>query len=306
LPQGEDFLGKDGGVAFATESLLTLATKVAIEAGQLLMQRPSTFEIETKSTAIDIATQMDLAAEKLIVNALLSEREDDGIIAEEGAARESKSGITWVIDPLDGTVNYFYGLPGWCVSIAAKDSDGVLVGVVYAPTIVTPSASPSDKSEGLNDNVLAAKHLNFQGTLWYAVRGEGSFCNGVRLKNPSGSYLNEQGEISLDRALLATGFSYSKEKREEQAQVIAQLIPMARDIRRLGAAAVDLCHVGAGTLDAFFERGLNEWDLAAGGLVASEAGAIVTGGENKESIVIAANAGLHGFLREQISLAEGS
>jgi myo-inositol-1(or 4)-monophosphatase len=312
LPQGEDFLGKDGGVAFATESLLTLATKVAIAAGELLMLRPNTFEIETKSTAIDIATQMDLAAEKLIVDSLLGEREDDGIIAEEGAARTSKSGITWVIDPLDGTVNYFYGLPGWCVSIAAKDRDGALVGVVYAPTIITPSTSNSSEAlsttaqEFKNDQDFKKRNSNYQGTLWHAVRGEGSFCNGVRLKNPSGSYQDEQGRPALDRALIATGFSYSQEKRVEQARVIAQIIPMARDIRRLGAAAVDLCHVGAGTLDAFFERGLNEWDLAAGGLVASEAGAIVTGGETKESIVIAANAGLHELLREQISRAEES
>lgn len=117
------------------EDLLELARKVGLDAATLLMDRPLAFEIEEKSTAIDIVTQMDKKVESFIVQSFLASRPNDGMIGEEGAAIESKSGITWVIDPLDGTVNYFYGLPGWNVSIAAKDKDGTVVGVVTAPTI---------------------------------------------------------------------------------------------------------------------------------------------------------------------------
>ena len=185
------------------KDLLTLAQKVGAEAGALLMDRPLAFEIESKSTAIDIATQMDIKAEKFIVESLLAARPDDGIIGEEGASIESKSGITWVIDPLDGTVNYFYGLPGWNVSIAAKDSEGVIVGVVTAPTI---------------------------NSTWWATRGGGAFYNGHAIK------CNEP--VELDRALIATGFQYDVAHRTTQMTDLAKLVPLARDIRRNGATPV--------------------------------------------------------------------
>jgi len=153
--------------------LLELARKVGHDAGALLMERPPAFEIESKSTAIDIATQMDKKAEKFIMESLLAARPDDGIIGEEGSSVASKSGITWVIDPLDGTVNYFYGLPGWNVSIAAKDKDGSVVGVITAPTI---------------------------NSTWWATRGGGAFYNGHQI------HCNDP--IALDRALIATGFQY--------------------------------------------------------------------------------------------------
>ncbi len=218
--------------------LLELAQKVGHDAGALLMQRPPAFEIESKSTAIDIATQMDKKAEKFIVDSLLAARPDDGIIGEEGSAIDSKSGITWVIDPLDGTVNYFYGLPGWNVSIAAKDKDGSIVGVVTAPTI---------------------------NSTWWATRGGGAFYNGHQI------HCNDP--IELDRALIATGFQYDVAHRTSQLADLAKLVPHARDVRRNGAAAVDLCHVAMGALDGYYEAGLKEWDWAAGGLVATEAGA---------------------------------
>lgn len=220
------------------EELLELAQRVGEDAGQLLMQRPPTFEIASKSTAIDIATQMDIKAEKFIVQALLAARPDDGIIGEEGAAVESKSGITWVIDPLDGTVNYLYGLPGWNVSIAARDKDGSIVGVVTAPTI---------------------------NSTWWATRGGGAFYNGHTIS------CNEP--IALDRALIATGFQYDVEHRIAQIADLQKLVPMVRDLRRNGAAAVDLCHVAMGALDGYYEDGLKEWDWAAGSLIATEAGA---------------------------------
>ena len=248
--------------------LLRLAIEVSHEAANLLLQRPSNFDINQKSSAVDFATQMDHASEKLIVERLLAARPDDGIIGEEGASRPSTSGITWVIDPLDGTVNYFYDLPGWNVSIAAKDKDGVVVGVVNAPTI---------------------------NSLWSATRGGGAKRNGapIRCKDP----------ITLDRALLGTGFSYSLEKRVGQAEFVRSLLPRVRDIRRGGAAAVDLCHVASGAYDGYFEMDLNEWDLAAGGLIATEAGAIVTGrngGVAGKEMVIAAGPALHGVLVTQI------
>ena len=256
----------DGSVNPA--ELLALAISVSHEAATLLASRPSNFEIHQKSSAVDFATQMDHASEKLIVERLLAARPDDGILGEEGAARESKSGITWVIDPLDGTVNYFYDQPGWNVSIAAKDRDGVLIGVVNAPSI---------------------------NSLWTATRGGGAFKNGapIRCTDP----------ITLDRALLGTGFSYSVETRVGQAELVQSLIPRIRDLRRNGAAAVDLCQVATGALDGYFEKDLKEWDLAAGGLIAAEAGALVTGrhgGVAGQEMVIAAGPALHQLLVAEI------
>lgn len=242
--------------------MLKLALESAVAAGEILMDRPAAFEISTKSSAIDIATQMDEAAERLIVERIRSNRPGDAIVGEEGAQVSGSSGIRWVIDPLDGTVNYLYGLPGWCVSIAAKDREGTVVGVVHAPSL---------------------------GMTWQAVRGSGAFLNGKRIST---------SEVSqLDKALIATGFSYSREVRQGQSEAIKKLIPLCRDIRRLGAAAVDLCHVASGGVDGYFEVGLKEWDLAAGALIATEAGALVTGGESDKVMVIAANPKLHQTLR---------
>ena len=250
--------------------LLPLAHKVAQAAGELLMQRPAHFDLTEKSVAIDFATQMDKKAEALIVEGILAARPDDGIIGEEGAARESKSGIIWVIDPLDGTVNYFYGLPGWNVSVAARDSEGSLVGVVNAPTI---------------------------NSLWHAVRGEGAFHNGEKIRATSG--------VALDRALIGTGFAYDVADRTEQIAMVASLLPHVRDIRRMGSAAVDLCHVGMGALDAYFERGLHQWDWAAGALVATEAGGQVAHlGDGARKLTVAAGPGLFDALQEALARVE--
>ena len=247
--------------------LLELAQSVAIEAGELLMQRPSHFDLREKSVAIDFATQMDEKAEAFIVESILRTRPDDGIIGEEGASRPTTSGITWVIDPLDGTVNYFYGLPGWNVSIAARDDQGSLVGVVAAPTI---------------------------NSRWHAVRGQGAFHNGQKIGCTS--------NVSLDRALLGTGFAYDVADRVEQIAMVASLLPRTRDIRRMGSAAVDLCHVGMGALDGYFEHGLKEWDWAAGALVATEAGAHVAHlGDGPRKLTVAAGPGLFQVLQEALA-----
>ena len=251
-----------------TDELLALALQIAKQAGDMLVTRPASWDLTFKSTAIDIATQMDIASEKLIVNAILAARPDDGIIGEEGAERPSKSGYTWVIDPVDGTVNYFYGLPGWNISIAVKDLDGTVVGVVHAPTI---------------------------NSTWWAIRGEGSFHNGKKLT------CNDP--VELNRTMLATGFAYESEKRAVQLNCISTLLPHIRDIRRNGAAAVDLCFVGSGNVDAYFESGLHEWDIAAGGLIAQEAGAIISTHEiGGQKFILAAGPHLHQILKNTLGL----
>jgi myo-inositol-1(or 4)-monophosphatase len=263
--------------ALANE-LLHLAQAIATKAGEMLMQRPADMNINQKSSARDFATQMDHASEALIVKEILAARPDDGIIGEEDSTIASRSGITWVIDPIDGTVNYFYDLPGWNISIAAKDKDGVLMGLVHAPTI---------------------------NSTWHAIRGGGAFKNGrpIRVNDP----------VELGSALLGTGFSYDTGRRTEQAAFISGLIPRVRDIRRFGAAAVDLCHVASGTFDGYFERDLKEWDLAAGTLICREAGGVVTGatvgpdgqlGEPGEAMTIAAGSALHASLLAAIRGAD--
>lgn len=250
------------------DELLDLAVGIAHRAGELLCNRPADFDINQKSSARDFATQMDHASEKLIVSTILAARPNDGIIGEEGAHRESQSGITWVIDPIDGTINYFYNLPGWNISIAAKDSEGVLIGIVYAPTL---------------------------NSLWSAGRGGGAFLNGKQIHCSRAQLLEE--------SLIATGFSYDPEERVRQGSKMASLIPRVRDIRRNGAAAVDLCHVASGAVDGYFESGLKDWDVAAGGLIAQEAGAIVTGRNGApagEAMVIAAGPALHALLTREI------
>ncbi|CAB4902384.1 unannotated protein [freshwater metagenome] len=244
--------------------LLKLAESVARAAGSYLMNRPSSFTFTEKSSVVDFATQMDQQSEELIVKQILAVRADDGIIAEEGAAKPSKSGITWVIDPLDGTVNYLYGLPGWNVSIAAKDKDGVLVGVVYAPSI---------------------------NGFWSAIRGEGAKYNGNKIK------CNDP--VTLDKSLLATGFAYDLNLRVSQGDTMAKLLPKIRDLRRNGAAAVDLCYVAMGAIDGYFEGSLKEWDYAAGGLIATEAGAVISGRGGKAAdsdLVVCAGPALHAQL----------
>ena len=260
------------------EELLSLAMAIATQAGELLLQRPTDMNINQKSSARDFATQMDHASEALIVREILRARPSDGIIGEEDSTIESSSGITWVIDPIDGTVNYFYDLPGWNISIAAKDERGVLVGVVHAPTI---------------------------NSTWHAIRGHGAFKNGKPI------HVNDP--VDLGAALLGTGFSYDTSRRTEQAAFISGLIPRVRDIRRFGAAAVDLCHVASGTFDGYFERDLKEWDLAAGTLICGEAGGVVSGAgfgadgrlvEPGEAMTIAAGPGLHAQLLAQIRGAD--
>ncbi|MFE9309278.1 inositol monophosphatase family protein [Streptomyces sp. NPDC088353] len=233
--------------------LLQLARQAAARAGELLRDgRPADLAVAaTKSSPIDVVTEMDIAAEKLITGLIADRRPDDGFLGEEGAAVEGTSGVRWVIDPLDGTVNYLYGLPTWAVSIAAEVDGEAVVGVVAVP---------------------------MRGEAFHAVRGRGAWATGAWAGERK---LAGRAAPPLDQALVATGFNYVAEVRAHQADVARRLIPLLRDIRRSGSAAVDLCDVAMGRLDGYYERGLNAWDFAAGDLIARESG-VVTGGRPGE------------------------
>ncbi|GAA1268108.1 inositol monophosphatase family protein [Kitasatospora nipponensis] len=221
------------------DDLLDLALEAAAEAGALLRDgRPADLGVAaTKSSPVDVVTEMDLASEKLIVELITARRPHDGYLGEEGTERPGASGVRWVVDPLDGTVNYLYGLPNWAVSVAAELDGVAVVGVVAAPA---------------------------RGELFQAVLGRGALLDGRPL---TGRPAPPWGQ-----ALVATGFNYVQGRRVHQAEVLHRLMPEVRDIRRGGAAALDLCDLAAGRLDGYYERGLAPWDLAAGGLEAREAG----------------------------------
>ncbi|WP_190128143.1 inositol monophosphatase family protein [Streptomyces mashuensis] len=242
--------------------LLAVALEAADRAGTLLREgRPAALGVAaTKTSPIDVVTEMDIAAEKLITGFLAERRPHDGLLGEEGASTEGTSGIRWVVDPIDGTVNYLYGLPSWAVSIAAEADGEAVVGVVAAPA---------------------------RGETYRAVLGQGAWLGEQRL--------SARPAPPLSQALIGTGFGYVAARRAAQAEVLRTLLPEVRDIRRGGAAAIDLCDVACGRLDGYYERGLNPWDLAAGALIAREAGAL-TGGRPGEpasgELTIAASPGV--------------
>ena len=250
--------------------LLRIALDAATRAGAFLRDgRPDDLGVAaTKTSAVDVVTEMDIASEKLITGLLADLRPDDGVIGEEGASVRGSSGVEWVIDPLDGTVNYLYGLPSWAVSIAVRQDGETVVGVVHAP---------------------------LRGETYRAVLGEGAYLN----DRPA----RVRPAAPLERALIGTGFGYLPERRARQAEVLRHLMPEVRDIRRGGSAAIDLCDVAVGRLDGYFERGLNPWDYAAGDLIAREAGAL-TGGRPGEllspDLTIAAPPGLFEPLQSRL------
>ncbi len=232
------------------EQLRQVAETIAREAGDLIRQRrPDRVEVAaTKSSAVDPVTAMDLASEELIRTRLAELRPGDGVLGEEHGLEPGSTGVTWVVDPIDGTVNYLYGIPAYAVSIAA------VTGV--------PDPSAWTVEAGCVHSVTDAR-------TWTAARGEGSWMDGRALRiDPT---------RVLDGALIGTGFGYTEDRRRRQATVVARLLPRVQDLRRTGSAAIDLCQVAAGQLDGYYERGLNPWDLAAGALVVQEAGGVVRG-----------------------------
>jgi myo-inositol-1(or 4)-monophosphatase len=224
--------------------LLDVAVDVARAAGEALrsfaLRRAdgAELDISSKSSATDPVSAADRAAERLIADRLAASRPDDGLLGEEGQApRRGTSGLRWVVDPLDGTVNFLYGIPDWCVSVACEDEAGALVGVVRDPN----------------------RDETFQ-----AVRGGGAWCEGRRLAVTAVD--------DLARTLVATGFAYDPSTRADWGADVADLLGHVRDVRRGGSAALDLAWTAAGRLDAYLEFGLHPWDWAAGGLLVTEAG----------------------------------
>jgi myo-inositol-1(or 4)-monophosphatase len=236
---------------------LELAERAARAGGEVLMEyygRPPV-GVGVKSSATDLVSDADREAERAIRELLASERPGDGLVAEEGSRAESDSGRRWIVDPLDGTVNFLYELPAWVVSVALEDAEGLAAGVVHAPVL---------------------------GETYCAVRGGGAWMA------ESGRRLAVSGCDRLERAMVATGFSYEPARRAKQAEVVARLLPLARDIRRAGAAALDLAWTAAGRLDAFYESGLNPWDWAAGHLLVEEAGGVTGWLDGDPPVLLAA------------------
>jgi len=227
--------------------LLAIAVDIATAAGELARRRrrEGVSIAATKSSLVDVVTAADREVEVEIRERLAAARPGDGFLGEESAATGGTTGLTWVVDPIDGTVNYLYDIPRWAVSVAVVRGDDPASWTALAGCVVNPSL----------------------GEVFTASAG-----GGARL---DGRVLSARAPTSLATSLVATGFGYDAEIRREQARVLAAVIGSVRDVRRAGAAALDLCDVGAGRLDAYWERGLAPWDFAAGALVASEAGAVV-------------------------------
>lgn len=245
-----------------------IAARVSESAGGLIrdLRARAEVRIDTKSSPVDVVTNADRAAEAEIIAGLVAARPQDAVLGEEsGHSVDGTSGITWVIDPIDGTTNFVYGLHAACVSVAATvDPDDVR----------WQSLPPSPHWHGTADapvrrTIAAAVYNPFTDELFTAHAGGGATRNGqaIRVKE----------HVSLATALIATGFGYTAERRREQGAMLLELLPQIRDIRRLGSAAYDLCLLAQGSLDGYYERGIQEWDFAAGALIASEAGATLSG-----------------------------
>ncbi|MFZ0170878.1 MAG: inositol monophosphatase family protein [Acidimicrobiales bacterium] len=264
------------------EELLELAVSVALEAGRTLSERFSaagptqavTDSVRSKSSRTDLVTEADQASERLIVSRLAAARPGDAILAEEGGSSEGTSGLTWIVDPLDGTLNFVSGLRVFGISIACSSDSTTLLGVVHDP---------------------------IRAETFIAVSGGGAFRDGIRLRLSAGPPLSE--------ALVGTGFSYESERRRAQGRLVAHVLPEVRDVRRAGAAAIDLCWVASGRLDGFYEAGLAPWDFAAGSLLVTEAGGTVEevggllAGQEGVPTLVAAAPGLGGQLRDLLSSA---
>lgn len=242
--------------------LLALAGLTALEAGQMLASqhgRPAV--VGTKSSPTDVVTELDQAAERLIRERILAARPADAILGEEGGQTGGNASVRWIVDPLDGTVNYLYGLPDWAVSIAAEVGGQVVAGVVCVP-----------RRDALYGAVLG-------GGAWRASLDDArkGLADGGQPGRPWTEPLACTASVPLERALIATGFGYQRGRRIVQGQVLSEVLPRVRDIRRGGACAVDLCSLAAGNVDGYYERGVQYWDIAAGTLIAREAGAQVAG-----------------------------
>jgi myo-inositol-1(or 4)-monophosphatase len=257
--------------------LVGLAERLATTAGALVRDgRPLQVDVaSTKSSPIDIVTEMDLASEALLRRTLAELRPDDGILGEEQGLVPGTSGVTWVIDPIDGTVNYLYGVPAYSVSVAA---------VVGPPAPETWTV------------VAGCVHSVAEGRTWTAGLGLGA-SEGGRMPRVNDA-------VPFARSLVGTGFGYTADRRRGQARVLAELLPQVRDIRRIGSASLDLCSLASGRLDLYYERGLQPWDIAAASLVAQEAGAVVVGLRGARAGAAMTVAGPEPTVHELVALLE--
>ena len=255
--------------------LLELAERLARRAGTVALEgrRGGDVDATTKSSPTDMVTRYDRLCEELIVEGLSSARPGDAIVGEEGTNSGGSSGIEWHIDPIDGTTNYVFDQPNWAVSIGARDAQGPVAGAVYVPVL---------------------------DEMFTATRGGGAFRNGAAIA--------PRDVTSVADALVATGFSYDPASRAQHGRVVADMVGSIRDIRRLGAASVDICFVACGRLDAYVEGGLNSWDIMAAQLVATEAGCIVSdfsGGPVTPREVIVSSPAIHRGIVDLYSRATG-
>ena len=243
--------------------LLAVAERLARRAGNVALEgrRSGSLDADTKSSPTDIVTRYDRECERIIVEGLRDARPGDGLVGEEGTSLQGTTGIEWHIDPIDGTSNYFFDLPTWACSIGARDSHGPVAGAVYLPVL---------------DEMFTAS------------RGGGAFLNGTPIA--------PRDVTEVSQALLATGFGYDPEARAAHGRIVASMVGKVRDIRRLGAASIDMCFVACGRLDAYCEGGLNSWDVTAAQLILTEAGCTVSdlnGGPASNTEVIAAPPAIH-------------
>jgi myo-inositol-1(or 4)-monophosphatase len=250
--------------------LLDLAVDLAQQASRLLLDEAPdrAADVTTKSSRTDMVTAVDRASEALIVGAIAKERPDDGVLGEEGSSRQGTTGVRWIIDPLDGTTNYLYGIPLFAVSIGVEIDGEIEAGVVA--------------------------HASF-GEVFTARRGAGALCNGQPIA------VSGKGELAT--ALVGTGFGYDADRRRDQARWLEHILPSVRDVRRGGAASIDLCWVACGRLDGYYEAGLAPWDIAAGDLIAREAGAVTSdfeGGPARPGSVVAASPAIAEPLRRLV------
>jgi myo-inositol-1(or 4)-monophosphatase len=242
------------------EALLEVAVESARMAGALLIERVGhgrEHEIASKSTPTDLVSEADLASERAIRELLGERRPEDGFVGEEGGNEAGSSGLRWVVDPLDGTINFLFGIPQWCVSVAVRDQDATLAGAVYDPNrdelFTARRGGPSLLISAAGERELSGRH---------AAEATGSGDVGG----------DPHRDSALATAMVATGFAYDASVRAAQARAIERLLPRVRDIRRAGSAALDLCWTAAGRYDAYFERSVKQWDIAAGALICEGAG----------------------------------
>jgi myo-inositol-1(or 4)-monophosphatase len=253
------------------DDLALIGWQAAVRAGEFLLhERPADLRVDYKSSRTDPVTEMDRNAESIIVHHIRESRPDDGFLGEEGSDDPGTSGVRWIIDPLDGTVNYLYGQPLWGVSVAAE-----VDGILHMGIVITPA----------------------QDEAFIGIRGQGSWrVHRQQVERLPGSTVTDLGV-----ALVTTGFGYEAERRRAQAGFLATLAPRIRDLRRLGACVVDLTWLSMGRVDAYYEQGVNLWDFAAGAVIAREAGLVVSGLHSDEptsDLLLAAPPRLHEELRQ--------